>query len=327
MQPTTDEPMPQDSRLKNFPISWFAAVMGLAGLTIVWTQAETVLQVPFAVSGYLSILTIAVFLVLAGTYATKFALFPDAVLAELKHPVKLSFFATISISLILISVAILKPAPSMSFWLWSLGTTLHLIVTLYVLSVWIHHTHFEIQHFNPAWFIPIVGNVLVPIAGMSHASPEISWFFFSIGLVFWIVLMTIFMYRVIFHHPLPDRMLPTLFILIAPPAVGCIAWVQLTGEIDALARILYYCGLFLTLLLLTQWRRFAKLSFYLSWWAYSFPLAAMTASTMLMLKGTGDSLFQPLAYATLVLITMLIGGLFIRTCLAVLRREICVEEG
>jgi len=32
---------------------------------------------------------------------------------------------------------------------------------LVILSFWIHHQGFEIQHSNPAWFIPMVGNVLI----------------------------------------------------------------------------------------------------------------------------------------------------------------------
>jgi hypothetical protein len=30
--------------------------------------------------------------------------------------------------------------------------------------------------------IPVVGNILAPIAGMTHVSAEISWFFFLMGL-------------------------------------------------------------------------------------------------------------------------------------------------
>jgi tellurite resistance protein len=40
-----------------------------------------------------------------------------------------------------------------------------------------HQNKYEIKHFNPAWFIPIVGNILVPIAGVHHAPIEISYFF------------------------------------------------------------------------------------------------------------------------------------------------------
>ena len=43
---------------------------------------------------------------------------------------------------------------------------------------------------NP-WFIPVVGNIIVPIAGVDDAPAEVSWFFFSFGLIFWIALFTL----------------------------------------------------------------------------------------------------------------------------------------
>lgn len=86
--------------------------------------------------------------------------YPQAVEAEFAHPVKLNFFPTLSISLILLSIALLPYHPPLSMVLWSVGTVLHLGFTLYVLSAWLHQTHFEISHINPAWFIPIVGNIL-----------------------------------------------------------------------------------------------------------------------------------------------------------------------
>ncbi|ADZ71327.1 SLAC1 anion channel family protein [Polymorphum gilvum] len=319
--------MSAPSRLENFPISWFAVVMGLAGLDLAWARAETVLTLPVALSPVLVVLTPAVFVVLATLYAAKAIRHPQAVAKELKHPVKLNFFATISISLILIATTLVHAAPSVSLVLWAAGAALHLVFTLYVLSVWIHHTHFEIAHINPAWFIPIVGNILVPIAGVHHASPEISWFFFSIGLVFWLLLFTIILYRVIFHQPLPERMIPTLFILIAPPAVGFLSWLQLTDSLDAFARILYYIALFLTLLLLTQVRRFARLEFFLSWWAYSFPMAAITVATVAMAQRTGLAFFSGLAMVLLALVSLLILLLVARTAQGVARRGICVDEG
>jgi tellurite resistance protein len=317
--------MSDSPRLKYFPISWFAMIMGLSGLTLAWTRAEHVLGLDFGLSSILLPLTGGLFVVLTVLYAAKIVLYRDDVRAELNHPVKLAFAPTFSIALILLATASLRSAPDLSFWLWCIGATVHLGATLYVMSSWIHHTRYEIAHLNPAWFIPVVGNVLVPIAGVQHASVEISWFFFSLGVFFWPVLTAILFYRLIFHDSLPDRLMPTLFIFIAPPAVGFISWFTLTGGIDAFAHILYGIALFFTLLLASQLRRFLRLDFYLSWWAYSFPLAAITIATLIMAGVTGLRLYVSLAYALLAILTVVIGGLFARTALAVWRREICVE--
>ncbi|MFA7281026.1 MAG: SLAC1 anion channel family protein [Sterolibacterium sp.] len=312
-------------RLKFFPIAWFAMIMGMAGFTIAWRRAEQVLGLSFTTTPILLPLTTGLALVLAVLLVAKVIKYPQEVLGEIRHPVKLVFVPTISIGLILLSIAFLHLSPEVSFWLWASGTALHLILTLYVLSSWIHHTKYEIAHLNPAWFIPVVGNILVPIAGIHHASPEISWFFFSLGLFFWPVLTAIIFYRLIFHGSLPERFMPTLFIFIAPPAVGFISYTNLVGGLDSFARILYGVALFFTLLLFVQIRYFVRLKFFLSWWAYSFPLAAISISTLIMAKETGLVFYLWMGGGLMTILTAVIAMLLVRTGIAVVRREICIE--
>lgn len=299
--------------------------MGMSGFTIAWNRAEHVLNPGFCVSSLLLGLTTLLFVALTLAYVAKALKYPAEVLGEIRHPVKQAFVPAFSIGLLLLAIAYLQIAPELSFWLWAGGSTLHLGLTLYVLSSWIHHTKYEISHLNPAWFIPVVGNILVPIAGVHHASPEISWFFFSVGLFFWPVLSAILFYRLIFHASLPERLIPTLFIFIAPPAVGFIAWYNLTGGLDAFGRVLYFTGLFFTLLLLAQTAQFARLKFFLSWWAYSFPIAAITIATLIMARETGLAFYTGLATGLLGALSILVLMLLGRTLLAVMRGEICVE--
>ncbi len=318
--------MNQPARLAYFPVSFFSMVMGLSGLCIAWENAELTYQLPFRLESALTPFTALIFSILLGVYLGKLTRHPQEVVKELNHPVKLNFFPATSISLILLSIAILKSLPSLSHALWAVGTLLHLSFTLYVMNVWIHHDKFEIHHINPAWFIPVVGNVLVPIAGTAHGYTEISWFFFSIGILFWLVLFTIIFYRVLFHHPLPDKLMPTFFILIAPPAVGFISYVKLNGGLDNFAHVLYYCGLFLTLLLLTQAPRFSRLQFYLSWWAYSFPLAAITIATLLMYRHQHQVAFAVIGWVLLSILTLVVTYLLYRTMKAVAGKKICLPE-
>jgi tellurite resistance protein len=313
-----------DPRLRHFPVSFFAMVMGLTGLAIAWHKAQAAFALPVDLATPILTLAGGLFCVLLGLYLTKLVRYRAAVLAELGHPVHINFFPTISISLLLLAVGTLPYWPGAAGALWVLGCSLHLLLTLYIMGVWIHHEHFEVHHINPAWFIPVVGNVLVPIAGVPLGFSEIPWFFFSIGILFWLILFTIIIYRMLFHHPLAERLMPTLFILIAPPAVGFLAYLQLAGGLDAFGRVLYYSGLFLTLLLATQIGRFLRISFYLSWWAYSFPLAAIAIATLTMYEQTGLSAFAGLAWVLLTLATLVVVYLLARTARAVAERSICV---
>ncbi len=314
------------SRIQNFPISFFSMILGLAGLSIAFQKAEKVLQFPVHISWHILMMTVAIFVFMTIIYLIKVIKFKDAVKDEFNNPIKLSFFPTFSISLLLLSIGFLSVDMTISKYLWILGAIIHLVFTIKIISIWIQHTKFDIKYMNPAWFIPAVGNVLVPVSGVHHFSPEISWFFFSVGLFFWISLFVIFFNRIIFHHPLPDRLLPTLFILIAPPAVGFIAFVQLTGEVNAFAKILYYVALFIVLLLLAQIQLFKKIEFYLSWWAYSFPIAAITIATILMFHKTNLVMFKYLSWTLFVALNTVIIMLLIKTIAAIFKKEICVEE-
>ena len=135
------------------------------------------------------------------------------------------------------------------------------------------------------------------------------------------------MNRFFFHNPVPTKLLPTLFILIAPPAVGFVAWMRLhKGVLDDPGRILYYAALFTTLLLFFQWKQFVKVKFALPWWAYSFPTAAITIASTIMLEKIGGVFFTTLVTSLLVFLTSLVVLLIVKTIQAIAKGEICEPE-
>lgn len=313
-------------RLANFPVSFFSMVMGLAGLTIATQKLEAAAGLGAIASDYLFWGSAAVYVAIALVYLIKLTIRSKAVAAEWAHPVRIAFFPAMSIALILLSIAALHFDRTLSFWLWSVGAALHFVYTVMVITAWINHSRYEVVHLNPAWFIPVVGNVLVPIVGVQHAPADVSWLYVSIGLLFWLVLLTVVVNRLIFHHPLPARMMPTLFILIAPPAVGFIAWTNLVGTIDPAARVMFFAALFFFVLMIPQLGKFARIPFALSWWAYSFPLAALTIAQFVMADRSGIEFYRYIGYGLYALLALVISGLLIRTLIALVRGEICVAE-
>ncbi len=282
------------TRVAFFPVSFFAIVMGLCGLVIATQKIEELLEITDIPSTVLLAVALLVFLVITVFYILKIVRHRSQCAAEFNDPVRLSFFPAFSISLLLVGIALLPISSEASLVFWIMGTGVHLVLTLIVLSIWVHHEKFEIKHMSPVWFIPVVGNILVPIAGVTHAPAEVSWFFFSVGIVFWLMLQTLFFYRIFFHNPLPEKLLPTFFILLAPPAVGFIAYVKLNGGLDNFALILYYFAFFLFVFLLVQFRMIRRSRFYLSWWAYSFPVAAFSIAGVLMYRQTDLRFFYVL---------------------------------
>jgi tellurite resistance protein len=318
--------MQSENRLKYMPISFFAMVMGMTGLTIAWEKASEIYRFPELVYSGLLVQSIILFVVLSAFYLYKSLAFHQAVRQEWSNPVKRNFVPAVPISLLLLAIAFLPLSQDVSRVLWILGAALHLVIMMVSVNSWLHHETYEIHHMNPAWFIPAVGNVVVPLAGVPLGYEALSWFFFSIGIVFWLILMVIVFNRVIFHQPLPVKLLPTLFILIAPPAVGFLAYIKLTGGLDNFSTVLYNFALFLTLVLISQAPRFARLPFFLSWWAYSFPLAAMSIASMVMSELSGNSFYGYVGLAILFTLSALILLLLVRTIIAIARGAICTPE-
>lgn len=292
--------------------------MGLAGLGHAWTVATPILAIPDAVGQILLALSAMVFVILLAVYAAKLVRYPRAVAAEFGDPVQISFFPTFSISLLLLAVAALPYSRGLAMGLWAVGAALQLVLALSIINLWITR-NVDIRHTGPAWFIPVVGNIVVPQAGVPLGFIELSWFFFAVGIVFWIILFTIVLYRIIFHDQMPARFLPTLFILLAPPALGFIAYRQLTSgdeetaALDGTARVLIGMAFFVTMLLVSMAGSFRRVPFAISWWAYTFPSAAMAVAALEYHLAVGSDWTAAIAAVLLAAATLVILAVAWRT--------------
>ncbi|KYN91012.1 C4-dicarboxylate ABC transporter [Vibrio cidicii] len=315
--------MEEESRLIHFPISMFSIVMGLSGLSIAWQKA---LGTSFPViTTFSSILATTVMLLVSVLYLLKITRYPNAVIAETKHPIKINFFAAFSISLLLLSV-VWHRFESLSYVLWGLGAVVQLSLTLLVMHSWIHHDHYRLEHANPSWFIPVVGNIIAPITGAKLGFIEISWFFFGVGIVFWLVLLTIIINRLIFHEALPARFKPMLFILLAPPSIGFVSYSSLVPELTDFSRILISVALFTAILLALNINQFRKSGFFLSSWAYSFPVAAFNVALFRYAELTLSPIGFYIGVALLGGLTLLVLWLSFNTLKAIKAGEICKPE-
>jgi len=318
---------PTEPRLKHYPITFFAIVMGLMGLTLAFHAATSAYPVAEPIAQAMLWVAIAVAALVAAGYIAKALRYPGMVAWEWHHPVRLAFFPTITISLLLMATALSTHYHGVARIVWMIGTVGQGVLTVAVINGWISHRSFDVGHLTPAWFIPAVGNAIVPVAGAEFGYIEISWAFFSVGMMFWGVLLTLVMNRLIFHDPIPGRLFPTMVILIAPPSVAFVAYVKMTGGVvDGFARVLIYTGFFFGALVLAELPKLAKLPFALSWWALSFPLAALSIASFLFAKIEHNAFHQTVGLIVLILLVLVVLGLVYRTAKAILNHEICHPE-
>ncbi len=312
-------------KLHYFPITAFSVVMGLSGLSIAFGKFYHMQWL----SRYfydISIFTVlGLFLIISFMYGIKFILAPEEVKADFRHRIRINFFSAISISLLLLSIAFYTYYPMLSVALWWAGTILHSLFMFKTVSFWIQH-NFEIQHFNPAWFIPVVGNILIPVAGVEYAPMIISYFFFAAGFFFWFVLFTIFLYRAVFHAQLPEKFIPTFFILLAPPAIGFIAYMRITASWDAFSSFLLMLTYFFIILLAVMYRSFKQIKFFMSWWAFTFPLTAVSIASVVAYQVTKYDFYKYAAWTMLFVALTAISIVAWQTVLHIRKGEICVKE-
>lgn len=295
------------------PVTFFTIVMGLSGFTMALRAGEAALGLTNLLSWAAYAVTVLVFVAVGLAYASKATTHFDAVRLEWCDPVKLALFPALSISMVLLAAATLPLSEALARFIWLLGVPIQGVLTIAVITGWIGARSFQHGHLSPAWFVPVVGNGLVPIAGAPLGFIEVSWFFMSVALIFWFVLLALVMNRLIFHDPLPERLQPTLVILIAPPAVAFLGWVQLMDGVDAVARILLNAAYLFTLIVAVQLPRLLRLQFSMSFWALSFPFAAVTSASFHYAGATGSAAHRLIAMVLLAVLCIVIARLLWRT--------------
>jgi tellurite resistance protein len=269
--------------LEFLPVSIFGAVMGLSGLSLAWRLADKLWHLNLLLSEFIGAAAILLFLSLLVAFSIKFRNNPEVFIKETEHPVSVSFYGTIIISLLLIPGLLLPYLPALANIIWITGAVLMLIFAWYVLRKWLDHQQLP-ENAMPAWVLPIVGTLDVPIVGSHlhiYGIHEICMVFYGIGLIFSIIMLTIIISRLMFQVPLPAPMQPTLLILTGPFALAFTGYESLTGTLDIFATVIFYFNLFLLALLASKIILLPKACpFFVSWWSVSFPLAAVTISAL-----------------------------------------------
>ncbi|MBM3369744.1 MAG: hypothetical protein FJY46_03190 [Betaproteobacteria bacterium] len=301
----------------NIPAAWFAMVMGLGGLSIAWQRAESLFGLP-SLAGYAAaLLALGVFSYLLAAYLHKIVRLPDAFLSEFRHPTQVASVGAIPISMEILAVAFINHHPGLAELMLLAGMPLQLLVVGTMFRRWLVGEKIDPQSITPAWFIPCVGGVLVPLSAPQLGYVALAWFFLCIGLLLWFFLMPILLARLIFVGPLHEAARPSLLILLPPPALGMVSYATLSGQVDVFAISLFVLMLFIVLVLLSLARSLTRSDFGMAWWAFSFPTAASSGACSFMALQTGAPAAKGLALVALIICTLIILSLLIRTTVEV----------
>ncbi|REE87469.1 tellurite resistance protein [Paenibacillus taihuensis] len=304
----------KESTLQYLPVNLFGSVMGLSGLALAWRESHHMFGTYLFISDAIGCLAILVFIVLGITYLSKLVLFPKIVKAEFHNPIAGNFFGTITIAILLLSSVISAYSQAMQQVVWTIGVILTLLIACIIIRRLLNVKQ-DFKHAVPAWLIPGVGTLDVVVAGGTMPltwAREVNLLCFGIGSILALVFFTLIFSRLMHHDAMPDKLTPSLIILIAPFEVGFLSYVNFTQRIDAFASILFYFGLFMFVVLFSKvFKR--GLPFGASWWAVSFPMAALSNAAFLYADFVNNWPLKSIAGLILLLLTLVIATLFIRT--------------
>jgi tellurite resistance protein len=301
--------------LDYLPVGLFGSVMGLTGLSVAWRLAHQRYGVPDGIAVVIAALAMLAFVLVAAGYAVKLVTAFATVRMEFRHPIAGNLFGTILISLLLLPIVLAPFAHRLAQILWVIGAAGMLAFAWLIVSRWMSDRQ-QVAHATPAWIIPVVGLLDVPLALPALGLPPMHGLMvlaLAVGLFFAIPLFTLIFSRLLFEPPLPDALKPSLMILVAPFAVGYSTYTETVGQTDLFAEALYMLTLFVLAVLLGQLRTLPLCCpFRVSWWAVSFPLAACSIAALRFASA------QPSLITDGIAIALLLG----RTLVGIARSEL-----
>ncbi len=318
-------PAPAIRVFEVFPVGLFGSVMGLTGLSVAWRLAHLRFGVSSAVADAIGAIAVLAFVLVAAGYAIKIAIAPQAVKAEFAHPIAGNLFGTFLISLLLLPIVLAPLSIDFARAVWAVGAVGMTAFGWSVVDRWMNRRQ-QAAHATPAWIIPVVGMLDVPLAMPSlglQSMQAVMVLGLAVGLFFTLPLFTLIFSRLLFEEPLPDALKPSLMVLLAPFSVGCSAYILTADQVDLFAQALFALTVFMLAVLLGRLRYLpACCPFRVSWWAVSFPLAATAVAGLRIATALPGTLTSVIAIVLLALATFVIAALLVRTVLGVARGEL-----
>ena len=153
--------------IKRFAPSWFASVMGTGILAITSLSYSQYVPVLKNAAVFLFYFNVVLFFVLLIPWTLRWFLYTKEALSDLDHPILSNFYATIAIAMLVLSANFIIIGENIFigkiFWFAGVGLTIFFgIVSPFLMF---KGEHVTLDHINPAWFIPPVGLIVIPIPG------------------------------------------------------------------------------------------------------------------------------------------------------------------
>jgi tellurite resistance protein TehA-like permease len=283
------------ARLSTVPTAAAGLALGLASLG--WCADQL-----FQLQGKLQLAAALLALPLLLAVVLKFLSAPRLLQQELAHPVAGSLLPVICMATLVQSAALqhIAAAPATALW-W-----LALIAHLSLLAGFVRHRLVRfaltdlVTDLVPAWFIPPIGFVVAVLSAPASAPLWLLQTLAGAGLLAYVVMLPLMLYRLRRGSPLPAAQRPLLAILAAPGSLTLSGLLCLPLAATPTPALLLLSAIALTLTLRVWWQlpKLLSGSFNPAFAACTFPLV-ISATALLKLSGylaqQADPMLQQLA--------------------------------
>ena len=290
-------------KVKDFAPSWFASVMGTGALALVSKAYSSRLPALSGFAEFLVYLNTLLFFVLLVPWLLRWVRYTENALSDLKHPVVCHFYGTIAVAMLVLSadylVILKKITIAKAFWI--PGAVLTIFFALLIPYLMFVEKEIDLKSVTPAWFIPPVGLIVIPMSGAALISSfsgtareiayAVNYFAWGAGFFLYLGLFAIVFYRFIRHEPMPCGMAPAVWINLGPIGAGTSTLYALVKASEfltvkepflAFGLILWGFGVWwlaMAIIMTLYYIRKLNLPYSLAWWAFIFPLGAYVGAT------------------------------------------------
>lgn len=294
--------------------AWFGSVMGTGALGLAVSSQEWFVGATWPIAVGMAIVMLASLLavVLAPRYLGRLVR-REALAHEIADPAHGPMLATVPAGLLVLSIGWSRVASDflpdvVAMWvagvLLVLGAAIALLLGLTWSAAMLQHSQ-GLERVNGGWLIPPVMNLLVPLALAPFIANNpaqamglllLAYAFYGIGIILFLIVMTLLVARFAAHEPLPAMMAPSMWIPLAPAGVLGLSFLRLQ-QAATQAGVPGFTGVTAGLILSAiglgfglWWAGFAGLELrriralggppvHPGWWGFVFPVAAIVLST------------------------------------------------
>lgn len=301
--------------VRDLPIGFYGAVMGLAGLGFTARAAAPLFPGVIRAPAYFTELWVALgcvaFLILVPLYLAKIVRYPEAAKRDFTDPVLLGFCGALPVGMSLVAGGVAPYWPQLGDVLWWAAFTLMLAFQVWALVRWLAGG-IELAQLNAGWLIILVGGIVLPGPGLALGHAEASRFIFGISTIGAALLMPLLLYRALAAPPLPEVLRPSWFILLVPPSLIYANGLALFPDGEFL-ELLFPFGLVLAAALLVYARSLWRWRFGPPWWAFTFPLDALAYAAARYAQDHPGAPWSAVAAVSLALATLSVVTVLWRT--------------